>query len=52
MEPSHVLKAIGLSDDLALGALRISLGRFTTMDEVKEAVRAIKEAVEQLRSPA
>jgi cysteine desulfurase len=52
MEPSHVLKAIGLSDDIALGALRISLGRFTTMDEVKEAVRAIKEAVEQLRFPA
>jgi len=34
MEPSHVLKAIGLSDELALGSLRISVGRWTTEQDV------------------
>ncbi len=34
LEPSHVLKAIGLSDAMALGSLRVSLGRFTKDDDI------------------
>ncbi len=50
LEPSHVLKAIGLSDGLALGSLRISLGRFTTGDEVQFFLEQLKVKVSQLCS--
>ena len=48
MEPSHVLKAIGLSDELALGSLRISLGRWTTQEEISRFLEVLKEKVNQL----
>lgn len=51
-EPSHVLKSIGLSDELALSSIRLGMGRFTTEEEVHTAIRSIKEAVEQLKLPA
>ena len=41
IQPSHVLRAIGLSDDKADCAIRVSFGRFTTKDEVIEAAKAI-----------
>jgi cysteine desulfurase len=50
VEPSHVLTAIGLSDDDARSTLRISLGRPTTDTEVDEAIRVIPEVVARLRA--
>ncbi len=50
VEPSYVLKALGLSDELAHSALRISLGRFTTEEEVDFAVNAIRQTVAGLRA--
>lgn len=48
-EPSHVLRAIGLDDDMARASLRFGLGRFTTAEEVEFAVEAVAEAVGRLR---
>ena len=50
LEPSHVLRAIGLDDRLAYGALRITLGRWTTQEEVEQLIRQLPAMVEQLRS--
>ena len=47
--PSHVLKAMGLSDEAAFSTLRISFGRFTTQEEVDFAAQQIVEAVRTLR---
>ncbi len=49
-KPSRVLKAIGLSDDEALATLRISLGRFTTTDEIETARSMILEAYSKVRA--
>lgn len=48
--PSHVLRAIGLSDSLTDGALRIGLGKFTTDEEVERAGPLIVEAVGEVRA--
>ncbi len=47
--PSHVLKAIGLTDDEARGTLRIGFGRYTTRDALESAARAINAAAEGQR---
>ena len=47
IEPSFVLRALGLSDELAAASLRIGLGRFTTEDEVDFAVATLAAAVRQ-----
>jgi cysteine desulfurase len=49
IKPSHVLKNMGLSDQLALSSIRIGLGRYTTDQEVRIAIDSIKTTVEQLR---
>lgn len=49
VDPSHVLKAIGLSDDEANGSLRISLDRENTREEIDRLVSAISEIVRHLR---
>ncbi len=49
-EPSHVLRAMGLDEDLARSSLRFGLGRFTTPDEVDFAAEAVAAAVRRLRS--
>lgn len=43
VEPSHVLKAIGLTDDDALASIRFSFGRFNTQDDIREASTAIQK---------
>jgi cysteine desulfurase len=48
-EPSHVLKALGLSDENALSSIRFSLGRFSTSEEIDEAVKQILILVKQLK---
>ncbi len=48
-EPSHVLKAMGLKKEDANCSIRISTGRFSTIDEAKFSVEAIKESVSKLR---
>jgi cysteine desulfurase len=48
-EPSHVLRAMGLDEDLARASLRFGLGRFTTEAEVDHAVEAVARAVAELR---
>ena len=49
MEPSYVLKALGLADELAHSSIRFSLGRFTTAEEVDFAIEEIGKAVTKLR---
>ena len=49
IEPSYVLRAIGLSDELAHSSLRLSIGRFTTEPDVDSAIEQIRHAVETLR---
>lgn len=52
MKPSHVLKALGLSDQLAKASLRIGIGRFNTPDDMHTAAKVINETVEALRGAA
>ncbi|MCC4275012.1 IscS subfamily cysteine desulfurase [Marinomonas communis] len=49
LEPSYVLRAIGLSDELAHASLRMSVGRFTTEEEIDFVIETVKNAVTQLR---
>jgi cysteine desulfurase len=49
LEPSYVLKALGVGDDLAHSSLRLSLGRWTTEEEVETATKGIIKAVKHLR---
>jgi cysteine desulfurase len=49
LEPSYVLRALGRNDELAHSSIRITLGRFTTEDEVDYAAQLIRRKVEKLR---
>ncbi|MHB8997734.1 MAG: cysteine desulfurase family protein [Armatimonadota bacterium] len=49
LSPSHVLKAMGLSDLAAHGAVRFSMGRLTTAEEIEATVEVTKEIVTNLR---
>jgi len=49
LQPSHVLKAMGLSDELALSSLRISLGRNTRLSDIEFAAQEIINTVNQIK---
>jgi len=49
LEPSYVLRALGRNDELAHSSIRITLGRFTTEEEVDYAAQLIRRKVEKLR---
>ena len=49
LEPSYVLRALGMNDELAHSSLRFSVGRFTTEQDVDQAIEQVRAAVEKLR---
>ncbi len=49
LEPSYVLRALGRSDELAHSSLRITIGRFTTEEDIDTAIAAIRANVQRLR---
>jgi cysteine desulfurase len=49
LEPSYVLRALGRSDELAHSSLRMTIGRFTTQEEIDYAISTIKQNVTRLR---
>jgi cysteine desulfurase len=49
LEPSYVLRSLGLNDELAHSSLRFSLGRFTTEDEVNRAIQSVRKVISRLR---
>lgn len=50
IDPSHVLLAMGLNETEAFSCLRFSLGRFTTEEDVMDAINGVKGVVEELRA--
>lgn len=52
IEPSHVLRAMGIEGDRLYGAIRISFGRYTTINEIEQAGQSLCEAVIRLRKLA
>ncbi len=49
LDPSHVLRALGIADDLAHATLRFSFGRFTRPEDIERAAAAVRNVVTGLR---
>jgi cysteine desulfurase len=49
LEPSYVLRALGLTDELAHSSIRFSIDRFTTEKDIDKAVELVRAKVEKLR---
>ncbi len=49
LEPSYVLRALGRSDEMAHSSLRITIGRFTTEEEIDYAISTLRQSVAKLR---
>jgi len=49
LEPSYVLRALGLKDELAHSSIRFGIGRFTNEEEVKYTIKLVRDSVEKLR---
>ena len=49
LEPSYVLRALGLKDELAHSSIRFAVGRFTTEEEVDFTIKLVRDSVEKLR---
>ncbi len=49
LEPSYVLRALGMKDELAHSSIRFAVGRFTSDEEIEYTVNIVKTAVIQLR---
>jgi len=49
LEPSYVLRALGRSDELAHSSLRMTIGRFTTVEEIDYVIATLKDRVAKLR---
>ncbi len=49
LEPSYVLRALGRSDELAHSSIRMTVGRFTTEEDIERTIAAMKRTVEKLR---
>ncbi len=50
LEPSYVLHALGLTEDLAHTSIRFGIGKFTTEEEIDYAIKVVKEKVDKLRA--
>ena len=50
LEPSHVLKNMGVPDDYIYGTIRFSFSKFNTLEEIVETEKVLKEIIEKLRS--
>lgn len=49
LEPSYVLKALGIKDELAHSSIRFSIGRFTTKEEIQYTIKSIHKSINRLR---
>lgn len=50
LEPSYVLRALGMSDELAHSSIRFSIGRYTTEQEIDHTIKIVHQAIERLRA--
>lgn len=50
LEPSYVLRALGMSDELAHSSIRFSIGRYTTEQQIDHTIKIVHQAIEKLRA--